>query len=52
MHMTNYIVKTGQKVEQGQVIGYVGSTGLSTGAHLHFGVSYAGKYVNPMAYIY
>ena len=52
MHMTRYIVKTGQKVEQGQVIGYVGSTGLSTGAHLHFGVSYAGTYVNPMAYIY
>ena len=51
MHMTNYIVKTGQTVSQGQVIGYVGSTGLSTGAHLHFGVSYAGTYVNPMAYI-
>ena len=51
MHMTNYIVSTGQTIKQGQVIGYVGSTGLSTGAHLHFGVSYAGKYVNPLAYI-
>ena len=51
MHMTKYIVKTGDTVSQGQVIGYVGSTGLSTGAHLHFGVSYAGTYVNPMAYI-
>ena len=52
MHMTNYIVHAGQTVSQGQVIGYVGSTGMSTGPHLHFGVSYAGTYVNPLAYIY
>ena len=52
MHMTNYIVHAGQSVSQGQVIGYVGSTGMSTGPHLHFGVAYAGSYVNPMAYIY
>lgn len=52
MHMTNYVVSAGQTVSQGQLIGYVGSTGLSTGPHLHFGISYAGTYVNPLAYIY
>ena len=51
MHMTRYIVSKGQYVEQGQVIGYVGSTGLSTGPHLHFGISQNGTYVNPMKYI-
>lgn len=51
MHMTHYIVKPGNYVNAGQVIGYVGSTGGSTGPHLHFGISYNGKYVNPMNYI-
>ena len=51
MHMTHYVVSAGQTVSQGQLIGYVGSTGISTGPHLHFGVSYAGTYVNPLAYI-
>ena len=51
MHMTNYVVSVGQNVGQGQLIGYVGSTGISTGPHLHFGISYAGTYVNPLAYI-
>lgn len=52
MHMTHYIVYAGQQVAKGQVIGYVGSTGISTGPHLHFGISYGGTYVNPLAYIY
>ena len=52
MHMTRFVVSAGQSVTQGQLIGYVGSTGISTGPHLHFGISYAGSYVNPLAYIY
>lgn len=51
MHMTRYVVSAGQSVSQGQLIGYVGSTGISTGPHLHFGISYGGTYVNPMAYL-
>ena len=51
MHMTRYIVSAGQYVNQGQVIGYVGSTGLSTGPHLHFGIAKNGSYENPMKYI-
>ena len=51
MHMTRYVVKVGQKVSQGQLIGYCGSSGLSSGPHLHFGISYKGTYVNPANYI-
>ena len=51
MHMTHYVVSRGQYVSQGQVIGYCGSTGGSTGPHLHFGISYNGTYVNPANYI-
>lgn len=51
MHMTHYIVYTGQYVMAGQVIGYCGSSGGSTGPHLHFGISYNGTYVNPAGYI-
>ena len=50
-HMTRYVVSAGQTVTQGQVIGYVGTTGLSTGNHLHFTIFYNGSTVNPMGYI-
>ena len=51
MHMTHYVVSAGQYVSRGQVIGYCGSTGKSTGPHLHFGISKNGSYVNPANYI-
>lgn len=51
MHMTHFVVYSGQAVSAGQVIGYVGSTGISSGNHLHFGISYNGSYVNPAHYV-
>ncbi len=51
MHMTHFVVSAGQHVDAGQLIGYCGSTGGSTGPHLHFGISKNGVYVNPANYI-
>jgi murein DD-endopeptidase MepM/ murein hydrolase activator NlpD len=51
MHMTDYVVYGGQYVRQGEVIGYCGPTGVSTGPHLHFAITYNGNYVNPAQYI-
>ena len=42
-------IRRGSEVEQGDVIGYVGSTGLSTGPHLHFGMKHRGEYVDPFS---
>ena len=47
-HQSKMAVKRGQKVEQGQVIGYVGSTGFSTGPHLHYEMVKNGTKINPM----
>jgi len=47
-HQSRIAVRPGQKVQQGQVIGYVGTTGLSTGAHLHYEVIVNGIKVDPM----
>jgi len=50
-HLSKISVKAGQKVETGQRIGSVGSTGVSTGSHLHFEVIKNGKTTNPLNYI-
>lgn len=50
-HLHNYIVAPNQTVNQGQIIGYVGSTGISTGPHLHFEIRENGTPVNPTKYI-
>lgn len=49
-HLNGYApgVRRGSKVRQGQIIGYVGSTGLSTGPHLHFEFFEGGRYVDPL----
>lgn len=50
-HMSSIAVSAGQYVEQGQIIGYVGSTGESSGNHLHFEVYYGGSRVDPDPYL-
>ena len=51
-HMQKYIVKRGQKVNRGDIIGYVGSTGTSVAPHLHYEVHKDGKKINPVNFYY
>lgn len=50
-HLSGFAVKVGDKVERGQVVGYVGTTGRSTGPHLHFEVRIGGSSQNPLNYL-
>ena len=51
-HMSKITVSVGQQVSRGQIIGYVGSTGWSTGPHIHFETIYNGTKVNPRRFSY
>lgn len=50
-HLSRFAVQAGAYVVQGQVIGYVGSTGASTGPHLHFEIRFGGRTVDPLGYL-
>lgn len=50
-HMSSFIVTAGQRVKKGDILGYVGSTGRSTGNHLHYEVRIAGTPVNPLPFV-
>lgn len=51
MHLQKITVKTGDLIQKGEVIGYMGSTGRSTGTHLHYEVHLNGQQINPIHYI-
>jgi murein DD-endopeptidase MepM/ murein hydrolase activator NlpD len=50
-HLSGYAVRPGQRIKRGDILGYVGSTGRSTGPHLHYEVRLNNNPVNPLAYI-
>ena len=52
LHLSRMAVRRGERVAQGDVIGYVGATGLATGPHLDFRVIERGQYVNPTRVVF
>ncbi len=50
-HLSKFAVKTGDYVYQGDLIGYVGNTGRSTGSHLHYEIRYLHKWLNPKSFV-
>jgi murein DD-endopeptidase MepM/ murein hydrolase activator NlpD len=50
-HLSRYVARAGQRIRRGELIGYMGSTGRSTGSHLHYEVRINGQAVNPVPFI-
>lgn len=50
-HLSKFSVKEGQVINKGEIIGYSGNTGFSTGSHLHFGIKEGGRFIDPSPYI-
>lgn len=50
-HLSQYVAQSGQRVSVGQTVGRAGSTGVSSGPHLHFGIMIKGKWIDPMPFL-
>ncbi len=51
-HLSKFNIKSNQKIKRGDIVGYTGNTGRSTGPHLHYEVHYYGKPQNPLDYFF
>ncbi|MCK4904365.1 MAG: M23 family metallopeptidase, partial [Candidatus Marinimicrobia bacterium] len=51
-HLSKFNTERGKKIKRGDIVGYVGNTGRSTGPHLHYEVHYYGKPQNPLDYFF